>query len=284
MLHLWLSLNIQPLNVWLWSKPSPTRVCGLVWRVSQCWPCSSASAHSTSWASTCSWVASCSWDWRWTGPAAVETSCSLRGNWWTSATSSHVSAELWSSSLTPWSSTSPVTTTVTRRQDLTRTSCQFWRRWRRPGRPTVDSTRSAPIHPRPPCRGSKASPRDPYPRLWTLATTLHPVPSWRTIWSTSWVKQVRRSTHLELSLCPQTKSHGQIWLVCFFVLLLLTMCQTIAGKRVVFMGDDTWESLFPKKFHRSLPFPSFNVKDLHTVDDGILQHLYPTSMWCFNSV
>ncbi|CAB1318461.1 unnamed protein product [Coregonus sp. 'balchen'] len=46
------------------------------------------------------------------------------------------------------------------------------------------------------------------------------------------------------------------------------------GKRVVFMGDDTWESLFPKKFHRSLPFPSFNVKDLHTVDNGILQHLY----------
>lgn len=42
------------------------------------------------------------------------------------------------------------------------------------------------------------------------------------------------------------------------------------------MGDDTWESLFPKKFHRSLPFPSFNVKDLHTVDDGILKHLYPT--------
>uniref|UniRef100_A0A3Q4BZC2 GPI ethanolamine phosphate transferase 3, catalytic subunit n=1 Tax=Mola mola TaxID=94237 RepID=A0A3Q4BZC2_MOLML len=48
------------------------------------------------------------------------------------------------------------------------------------------------------------------------------------------------------------------------------------GKRVVFMGDDTWESLFPKRFHRSLPFPSFNVKDLHTVDDGILQHLYAT--------
>lgn len=58
----------------------------------------------------------------------------------------------------------------------------------------------------------------------------------------------------------------------------------IAGKRVVFMGDDTWESLFPKKFHRSLPFPSFNVKDLHTVDNGILQHLYTTSMYylkCF---
>ncbi|CAL8341477.1 unnamed protein product [Arctogadus glacialis] len=48
------------------------------------------------------------------------------------------------------------------------------------------------------------------------------------------------------------------------------------GKRLVFMGDDTWESLFPKKFQRSLPFPSFNVKDLHTVDNGILQHLYST--------
>lgn len=48
---------------------------------------------------------------------------------------------------------------------------------------------------------------------------------------------------------------------------------------MVFMGDDTWESLFPKSFHRSLPFPSFNVKDLHTVDNGILQHLYTTSMY-----
>uniref|UniRef100_A0A8B9FRL0 GPI ethanolamine phosphate transferase 3, catalytic subunit n=2 Tax=Amazona collaria TaxID=241587 RepID=A0A8B9FRL0_9PSIT len=48
------------------------------------------------------------------------------------------------------------------------------------------------------------------------------------------------------------------------------------GRRVVFMGDDTWEGLFPEKFFRSYFFPSFNVKDLHTVDDGILQHLYPT--------
>ncbi|TRY68027.1 hypothetical protein DNTS_003619 [Danionella cerebrum] len=48
------------------------------------------------------------------------------------------------------------------------------------------------------------------------------------------------------------------------------------GKRVVFMGDDTWVSLFPKKFHKSLPFPSFNVKDLNTVDNGILQNIYPT--------
>ncbi|XP_069482908.1 GPI ethanolamine phosphate transferase 3 [Ambystoma mexicanum] len=48
------------------------------------------------------------------------------------------------------------------------------------------------------------------------------------------------------------------------------------GRKVVFMGDDTWDGLFPKKFHKSYFFPSFNVKDLHTVDDGILQNLYPT--------
>ncbi|CAH2296868.1 GPI ethanolamine phosphate transferase 3 isoform X1 [Pelobates cultripes] len=48
------------------------------------------------------------------------------------------------------------------------------------------------------------------------------------------------------------------------------------GKKVVFMGDDTWDGLFPQKFHKSYFFPSFNVKDLHTVDDGILRHLYPT--------
>ena len=43
-----------------------------------------------------------------------------------------------------------------------------------------------------------------------------------------------------------------------------------AGRRVVFMGDDTWEKLFPPALHftRSSPFPSFNVKDLNTVDDG----------------
>lgn len=47
------------------------------------------------------------------------------------------------------------------------------------------------------------------------------------------------------------------------------------GKRVVFMGDDTWESLFPGKFTRSFPYPSFNVKDLNTVDSGIREHLAP---------
>ncbi|KAL6990202.1 hypothetical protein U1Q18_015950 [Sarracenia purpurea var. burkii] len=37
------------------------------------------------------------------------------------------------------------------------------------------------------------------------------------------------------------------------------------GKRVVMMGDDTWLQLFPHHFIESYPFPSFNVKDLHTV-------------------
>ncbi|XP_043543817.1 GPI ethanolamine phosphate transferase 3 isoform X2 [Chiloscyllium plagiosum] len=49
-------------------------------------------------------------------------------------------------------------------------------------------------------------------------------------------------------------------------------------KKIVFMGDDTWEGLFPNKFFKSFPFPSFNVKDLHTVDDGILQHIHTTGV------
>ncbi|CAM9654286.1 unnamed protein product, partial [Ectocarpus sp. 12 AP-2014] len=39
------------------------------------------------------------------------------------------------------------------------------------------------------------------------------------------------------------------------------------------MGDDTWTSLYPTYFSRSYPFPSFNTRDLHTVDDGVLSHL-----------
>ena len=46
-------------------------------------------------------------------------------------------------------------------------------------------------------------------------------------------------------------------------------------RRLVFLGDDTWMNLFPTSFNVSHPFPSFNVKDLHTVDDGVLQHLLP---------
>lgn len=47
------------------------------------------------------------------------------------------------------------------------------------------------------------------------------------------------------------------------------------GKNVTFMGDDTWVSLFPSHFHRRFSFPSFDIKDLDTVDNGILTHLEP---------
>lgn len=45
------------------------------------------------------------------------------------------------------------------------------------------------------------------------------------------------------------------------------------GRNITFMGDDTWEGLFPKRFRRSFPFPSFNVKDLDTVDNGVVHNL-----------
>lgn len=49
-------------------------------------------------------------------------------------------------------------------------------------------------------------------------------------------------------------------------------------KNITFMGDDTWGSLFPDAFHKSFSFPSFNVMDLHTVDNGVIQHLIPELM------
>ncbi|XP_077218141.1 alkaline-phosphatase-like family protein isoform X2 [Tasmannia lanceolata] len=48
------------------------------------------------------------------------------------------------------------------------------------------------------------------------------------------------------------------------------------GKRVLMMGDDTWLQLFPDHFGISYPFPSFNVKDLDTVDNGCIDHLIPS--------
>ncbi|XP_024514960.1 GPI ethanolamine phosphate transferase 3 isoform X1 [Selaginella moellendorffii] len=47
------------------------------------------------------------------------------------------------------------------------------------------------------------------------------------------------------------------------------------GKRVVMMGDDTWLQLFPNHFSEAYPFPSFNVKDLHTVDNGVISNIFP---------
>ncbi|TCD66047.1 mannose-ethanolamine phosphotransferase gpi13 [Steccherinum ochraceum] len=47
------------------------------------------------------------------------------------------------------------------------------------------------------------------------------------------------------------------------------------GKNLAFMGDDTWMTVFPDSFNQSWPFDSFHVEDLHTVDLGVIKHLFP---------
>jgi predicted AlkP superfamily pyrophosphatase or phosphodiesterase len=42
----------------------------------------------------------------------------------------------------------------------------------------------------------------------------------------------------------------------------------VCRQRSVFAGDDTWMALFPGVFTEQHPFPSFNVWDLDTVDNG----------------
>jgi phosphatidylinositol glycan class O len=39
------------------------------------------------------------------------------------------------------------------------------------------------------------------------------------------------------------------------------------------LGDDTWEALFPGFFRPSAPMSSFNTRDLHSVDDEVLEKL-----------
>ncbi|KIW27459.1 uncharacterized protein PV07_07193 [Cladophialophora immunda] len=50
-----------------------------------------------------------------------------------------------------------------------------------------------------------------------------------------------------------------------------------AGKTIVQLGDDTWHSLFPGYFDPNMtrPYDSFNVWDLHTVDNGVIEHIMP---------
>ncbi|KAF2818500.1 hypothetical protein CC86DRAFT_336909 [Ophiobolus disseminans] len=60
-----------------------------------------------------------------------------------------------------------------------------------------------------------------------------------------------------------------------------------ASKKMVHLGDDTWHALFPGSFEPNLThaYDSFNVWDLHTVDNGVTEHLFPllkaenTSKW-----
>ncbi|CAK7274477.1 mannose-ethanolamine phosphotransferase gpi13 [Sporothrix epigloea] len=49
------------------------------------------------------------------------------------------------------------------------------------------------------------------------------------------------------------------------------------GKTMVHLGDDTWTALFPGYFAPNIShaYDSFNVWDLHTVDNGVLEHIFP---------
>lgn len=40
-----------------------------------------------------------------------------------------------------------------------------------------------------------------------------------------------------------------------------------------FVGDTTWTQLFPRQFSAAHPFPCFNVRDLHSVDEGVAAQL-----------
>ncbi|POS74145.1 GPI ethanolamine phosphate transferase [Diaporthe helianthi] len=49
------------------------------------------------------------------------------------------------------------------------------------------------------------------------------------------------------------------------------------GKKIVHLGDDTWDALFPDYFQPNISrsYDSFNVWDLHSVDNGVLEHIFP---------
>ena len=45
------------------------------------------------------------------------------------------------------------------------------------------------------------------------------------------------------------------------------------ASKTAFVGDDTWLDLFPTQLDEAYPYPSFNTRDLDTVDDGCLHHI-----------
>lgn len=46
-------------------------------------------------------------------------------------------------------------------------------------------------------------------------------------------------------------------------------------KKVVLLGDDTWAHLFPNRWVRENSASPIEVKDLHTVDNVVLEYLLP---------
>jgi len=53
------------------------------------------------------------------------------------------------------------------------------------------------------------------------------------------------------------------------------------NRRTWFVGDDTWQDLFPNTMVKAMPYPSLNVKDLHTVDDGV-ESFFPDAIEAIN--
>ena len=47
------------------------------------------------------------------------------------------------------------------------------------------------------------------------------------------------------------------------------------NRYITFIGDDTWLGLYPNMLTKTFDFPSLNVKDLDTVDNGVMDHLCP---------
>ena len=47
------------------------------------------------------------------------------------------------------------------------------------------------------------------------------------------------------------------------------------GRNLTFIGDDTWLGLYEGLLTKVFEYPSLNVKDLHTVDDGVIEHMVP---------
>lgn len=61
-----------------------------------------------------------------------------------------------------------------------------------------------------------------------------------------------------------------------FIVFIKFFLQLVKKQRkTIFMGDDTWSSLYPNRFSNSYPYPSFDVFDLDSVDNGINKHLLP---------
>ncbi|CEJ90176.1 Putative Phosphoethanolamine transferase class O [[Torrubiella] hemipterigena] len=49
------------------------------------------------------------------------------------------------------------------------------------------------------------------------------------------------------------------------------------GKKIAHLGDDTWHALFPGYFEANISkaYESFRVWDLHTVDNGVIDNIFP---------